>query len=453
VQFGKKLARLPPLERPAAPAEPLAAQSPTEAAAASKPTLDELRDRIARVIARDRATPPPPPRRPTSLDLPFVREERPSGPLDRLLRPTPLGHRVGAVPVWTAKTADPALLALLALDPELASCDPARALYLDTETTGLSGGAGTVPFLVGLGFYDEEAGRFVVEQLLLRGLGDEAPILEHLAERLKSASMIVTFNGKSFDMPLLRTRTVLNRVAKLVEPPHLDLLHVARRLHKHRLATCALVALEERILGRQRVGDVSGADIAAIYHHYLRSDDEASLGPIIEHNALDVISMFALVGLYGEPLENGWSDGALAASDISAAAQVVRRGGDLERAGTFAEASVARGAGALGHRALAEIAKARGDKALALVEYERALQLVDEAPGDASGVAEALRLELAKLYEHHARAYERAIAVVAEGTPEQPERRAARLQRLVRKRDKTAKVPVRAKAALRTKEA
>lgn len=348
----------------------------------------------------------------------------------------PLGHRVGAIPVWTAKTADPALLALLALDPALAGCDPKRALYLDTETTGLSGGAGTVPFLVGLGFYDEEAGRFVVEQLLLKGLGDEAPILEHLAERLESSSMIVTFNGKSFDMPLLRTRTVLNRVRKLIEPPHLDLLHVARRLHKHRLETCALVALEERLLGRERVGDVSGADIAAIYHHYLRSGDEASLAPIIEHNALDVISMFALVGLYGEPLEHGVTEGALDPSDISAAAQVARRGGDLDRAGAFARASVDRGAGAVGHRALADVAKARGDKALALAEYERALELAREAPDELAGVAEGLRLELAKLYEHHARSYERAIAVVAEGTAEQPARRAARLERLVKKRDK-----------------
>ncbi|NUO50083.1 MAG: hypothetical protein HOV80_14605 [Polyangiaceae bacterium] len=401
-----------------------------------KPTLDELRDRIARVLARDRTAPAPPPRQPTFLDLPFVREEKPSGPLDRLLRPTPLGHRVGAIPVWTAKTADPALLALLALDPELAGCDPKRALYLDTETTGLSGGAGTVPFLVGLGFYDEEAGRFAVEQLLLRGLGDEAPILEHLAERLERSSMIVTFNGKSFDMPLLRTRVVLNRVPKLPEPPHLDLVHVARRLHKHRLETCALVSLEERLLGRQRVGDVSGADIAAIYHHYLRSGDEASLAPIIEHNALDVISMFALVGLYGEPLDHGWADGALAPSDISAAAQVARRGGDLDRASEFARASVDRGAGALGHRALADVAKARGDKALALAEYERALELARKAPEDLGAVAEAVRLELAKLYEHHARSYERAIAVVAEGTAEQPARRAARLERLVKKRDK-----------------
>ncbi len=453
MSFAKKLARLPALERPAevaaAPIErPVESPASGLVESARKPTLDELRERIARVLARGGNAPPAVVRKPVACDLPFVREETPSGPLDRLVRPTPHGHRVGAVPVWAAKTADPALLALLALDPVLAGCDPRRAVYLDTETTGLSSAAGTVPFLIGLGLYDEDAGRFVVEQLLLKGLGDESPMLEHLARRLEDASMIVTFNGKSFDMPLLRTRTVLNRVPRLPDRPHLDLLHVARRLHKHRLPSCSLGALEDAILGRQRVGDVSGADIAAIYHHYVRSGDETALVPVIEHNALDVISMFALVGLYGEPLDHWATDAAarlpgaargpaLEATDFSAAARVARRAGDLSRALVFAEESVARGAGLMGHHAFADVAKARGDKAAALREYEHALELARAAGEELEPVAELLRHELAKLYEHHARAYELAIALVAEGTVEAPEKRDARLARLVKKRDKT----------------
>ncbi len=469
MSFGKKLARLPPLSSPepfrAGPAssssepfragpqprsvesEPFrAGPQPRSGETAARPSLDELRDRIAQVLARSPLGRPPPPAAPVEappLDLaasgwPFIREDTEHGPLDRLLKPTPHGHRVGAVPVWSAKTADPALLALLALDPALSACDPARALYLDTETTGLSGGAGTVPFLLGLGFFDEGEGRFVVEQLLLKGLGDEAPILEHLRRRLEAASMVVTFNGKAFDMPLLRTRAVLNRVPRLAEPPHLDLVHVARRLHKHRLASCSLQSLEAQILGRERVGDVAGADIAAIYGHYLRTNDESCLAPVVEHNSLDVVSMFALVGLYGEPLEH-WSDGgpALAPTDFSAAARVARRGNDLDRARVFAETSVARGAGAVGHQARAEVAKARGDKAAALLEYEAALELA-RASGDAAlPLCDSIRHELAKLYEHHARAYERAIAVVAEGTAEEPTKQSARLARLVRKHDKT----------------
>ena len=253
--------------------------------------------------------------------------------------------------------------------------------------------------------------------------------------------MLVTFNGKAFDLPLLRTRAVLNRVAPLAERPHLDLLHVARRLHKHRLASCSLQTLESLILGRERVGDVAGADIAAIYHHYLRSGDEGSLNPIVEHNALDVISMFALVGLYGEPLEQ-WGDGGLvlAPSDLSAAAKVARRARDLDRALVFAERSVTRGAGAVGHQARADVAKARGDKASALLAYEAALALATAADAE-SLLALSLRHELAKLYEHHARAYERAIAVVAQGTTEAPDAQSARLSRLVKKKDRAAVRP------------
>ncbi len=443
--LGEKLARLPPLVRAERASDP--AGSP--GVLPDRPTLDQLRDRIAQVLARGagvRAPTAGPASFETELDPPFFREETAWGPLDRAVRPTPHGHRVGAMPVWAARTADPALLALLALDPTLAQLDPSRALYLDTETTGLSGGAGTVPFLVGLGFYEDDAspsggGRFVVEQLLLKGLGDEAPILEHLRRRIEACSMLVTFNGKAFDLPLLRTRAVLNRVAPLAERPHLDLLHVARRLHKHRLASCSLQTLESLILGRERVGDVAGADIAAIYHHYLRSGDEGSLNPIVEHNALDVISMFALVGLYGEPLEQ-WGDGGLvlAPSDLSAAAKVARRARDLDRALVFAERSVTRGAGAVGHQARADVAKARGDKASALLAYEAALALATAADAE-SLLALSLRHELAKLYEHHARAYERAIAVVAQGTTEAPDAQSARLSRLVKKKDRAAVRP------------
>lgn len=468
--FAAKLARLPPISRPvdvtlAESVRPrVDVRSGGErgdvagAPVPAKPSLDELRDRIARVLARSPlgrpAAPADAPKVEVPSDLatcgwPFVREETAHGPLDRLTKPTPHGHRVGAVPVWSANTADPALLALLALDPALSASAPRRALYVDTETTGLSGGAGTVPFLVGLGFYDEAEGRFMVEQLLLKGLGDEAPILEHLRARLEAASMIVTFNGKAFDLPLLRTRAVLNRLPPFREPPHLDLLHLARRLHKHRLTSCSLQSLEGEILGRQRVGDVAGEDIAAIYHHYLRSGDEACLAPIVEHNSLDVVSMFALVGLYGEPLEHWWEEEAgttsrkggaaapvLAATDFSAAARVARRGKDLDRALALAEASVKRGAGAVGHQARAEVAKARGDKASALLAYEAALELARASGEAGSALCESLRHELAKLYEHHARAYERAIAMVAEGTTEPPAKQSARLERLMRKNER-----------------
>jgi hypothetical protein len=324
------------------------------------------------------------------------------------------------------------MLALLALDPAIAGCDPRRALYLDTETTGLAGGTGTVPFLLGLAWLDPETNLFVLEQVLLRRLGEEAPILDLLTERLAQASMIVTYNGKAFDMPLLRTRYVMNRLPRPVEPPHLDLVHVARRIHKTRLKSRTLVAIENEVLGRGRIGDVAGGDIVATYAHFLRTgDDEALLG-VVEHNGADVLAMVALVGLYGEPLGERTDDGeaeyapaALDGSDLAAAASVLRRAGALDKADTLANAALSRGGGARARRARGDIAKARGDKARALADYEQLAAEVDDAD---------VRLELAKLYEHHVRAFDKALGVLSQGTGEEGEaadRRRARLQKKI----------------------
>src|SRR5262245_29699497 len=159
--FQSKLARLPKMPGPSAPAakvEPAKGGAP--------PSLDDLRDRIARIIARG---PVQPPRAdPSRGELPFVVEHTEDGPrYVHRSRALPAA-RVGRVPLVSARHADPAMLALLALDPTLAGCDLRRALFLDTETTGLAGGTGTVPFLIGLAWFDEGANAFVLEQLLLR---------------------------------------------------------------------------------------------------------------------------------------------------------------------------------------------------------------------------------------------------------------------------------------------
>ena len=426
--FQDKLARLPqipggvptltPPTSPARPAQP----------AGARPTLDELRDRIARIGARA----PAPPKRadPASGELPFQVEQTEHGPLYvRRERVVPAA-RVGRAPLVAARDADPAMLALLALDPRLGGCDPKGALYVDTETTGLAGGTGTVPFLLGLAWLDETTGAFVVEQALLRRLGEEAPILTLFAERVARASMLVTYNGKAFDMPLLRTRYVMNRLAAPAEPPHLDLVHLARRIHRARAGARTLVAVEADILGRVRVGDVAGGDIVATYAHFLRTgDDEALLG-VVEHNVADVLAMVALVGLYGEPLGKSGEDGeiyapaALDGGDLAGVARTLRRAKALDRAAELAEAAVERGGGAVARRERGDIAKARGDKARALVDDEALAAEVDDA---------SVRLELVKLYEHHVRGYAEALALLDRGTGEGDEAQEKRRARLTRK--------------------
>ncbi len=321
------------------------------------------------------------------------------------------------------------MLALLALDPGLASADPGRALFLDTETTGLSGGTGTVPFLIGLAWF-EPSGALVVEQLLLRRLGEEAPMLERLAARLERASMLVTYNGKSFDVPLLAARRVLARQPALPALAHLDLVHVARRVHRHRLTELTLRNVESQVLGFERTADISGGEVCSRYMHFLRTGDESALTAVIDHNEWDIVAMAALVGLYGEPIER-YGDPAVAAGlpavDWAGVARTVRRAGSLELAGTIAERAVERGAGPHAVRVRGEIAKARGDKARALADFASLVETVDDP---------SLRLELAKLYEHHAKAPLRALEVVERGTGESPEAELRRKRRLERKRDR-----------------
>ena len=394
-------------------------------AGASPPKADvlaELRARIEATLGRAGrssvrpATPPV-----DSVDLPFATELTPSGPLHVRFRRLSAAHRTGRAPVALAREVDPELLALLALDPCLARCDPSRALYLDTETTGLSSGAGTVAFLVGLAWWDGQT--LVLEQLLVRALGEEAPMLERVRERIAASSMLVTFNGKSFDMPLLRTRFVMARVQAPAEPPHLDLVHVARRVHGKRIREgCRLVALERRVLGFERSDDVESSDVSACYLHFLRTGDARAMLSVVEHNAWDVVAMAALLGLYGEPMHAG-----VAADDLAGIACVLQRAGAVERAIAAADAAVERETTPVSLRARAEIARARGDRARALADFEALAARVDDP---------SVRLRLAMIYEHWSREPGRALALVARGTGEGPEATQRRRERLAAKVDR-----------------
>ncbi|MBS2016944.1 MAG: ribonuclease H-like domain-containing protein [Deltaproteobacteria bacterium] len=412
---------LAPAPVPAPAPAPVAA--PAALAAAAPSILDDLRARMDAILAKHAEAP----RHVPAVDvpeLPFCVEETAQGPLHvRTLRLSG-AHRVGRAPVTAARRASSELLALLALDPSLARADVERALYLDTETTGLGPGAGTVAFLVGLAFFDDDYG-LVVEQLLVRQLAEEAPVLARVKERIERASMLVTFNGKSFDMPVLRTRFVMGRTPFPVEPAHLDLVHVARRLHKSRGLGSRLGTVEREVLGFVRENDVPSGEVSQCYLHFLRTGDTRALLGVIDHNAWDVVSMAAMVGLYGEPLEGT----QLEAEDLVGVARTLKRAGRADEAFAVVEKACERGAGTTGIRARAEIAKARGDKARALADFETLAKDVDDP---------AVRLELAKLYEHHAKDAARALALVESGTGEAEDRRAHRAARLAKKvgRDK-----------------
>ena len=167
-------------------------------------------------------------------------------------------------------------------------------VFLDTETTGLSGGTGTYAFLIGLGFLTDQG--LIVEQYLMRDFDEEYPLLIDLMDRLKNYRLLVTFNGKSFDWPLLESRLVYSRLKPLHwEDAHLDLLHLSRRLWGNRLPSCSLSSIEGNILGRIREDDIPGYLIPKVYLEYLDHRETEEMSRVIKHNEWDIAAMAALL--------------------------------------------------------------------------------------------------------------------------------------------------------------
>jgi uncharacterized protein YprB with RNaseH-like and TPR domain len=202
-------------------------------------------------------------------------------------------HRHGTRCVGDLAPLDMDRLAVLANDPALRGLDYCRALFLDTETTGLAGGTGTVAFLIGLGWF--EGNGFVTQQLFARDYAEERATLLHLKDLLGERAFLVSFNGKAFDTTLLAARYIMNRLPNpLSGLPHLDLLHPARRLLSHRLADRRLGALEAAVLGFEREGDIPGSEIPQRYFDWLRRRDGRLMADVFEHNRLDILSLAAL---------------------------------------------------------------------------------------------------------------------------------------------------------------
>lgn len=200
-------------------------------------------------------------------------------------------YRQGMLPLGTALEAPPA--AWRRLLPLAGDFPVADALFIDLETTGLSRGVGTYAFLLGIGRF--VGGRFRVRQFFLRDFHEEPAALAALAEELATARAIVTFNGRSFDWPLLEARAIVNR-RRLPRLPHLDLLFPARRLWQQTLDSCRLARLEAAILGVRREDDVPGEEIPRLYFSFLETGDAEPLAGVIEHNRLDILSLAALTG-------------------------------------------------------------------------------------------------------------------------------------------------------------
>ncbi|MCB9600587.1 MAG: ribonuclease H-like domain-containing protein [Sandaracinus sp.] len=332
--------------------------------------------------------------------LPGRREETPHGPLHRVHHLLEPNHHHGRVRAASALTVPTRIVADLALDRTFEDRDLRRILFLDTETTGLSTSSGTVAFLIGAAFFEDES--LHVEQLLLTSYHEEAAMLRHLADRIRAADVVASYNGKSFDWPLLRTRFVMNRVPAPPLPPHLDLLHCSRRVFKRRLDSVRLVDMERELLGFVREHDVSGAEIPGIYHHFVRSGDPGRLDGVVEHNAHDLVALAAILGELGRRYDELRKEDE--PEDHLGFAKVAERSGDPTRARRFAWAA-ADGGGDVDCTleallVAARVARREGDAAGELQALHRALEV---RPGP------EVHVLLAKHHEHRSKDLMRAL--------------------------------------------
>ncbi len=288
--------------------------------------------------------------------------------------------------------------------------NPERWLFLDTETTGLAGGTGTYAFLIGLAWWD--AGGLQVEQLFLRDFSEEYSLLHELAARIAERPVLVTFNGKTFDWPLLESRFTMTRSIKVPQlSAHLDLLHPARALWKLRLGSVRLVELERHVLDAARLGwhredEVISSLIPQLYFDYLRGGSPYPLAGVLKHNQMDLRGLAALYGKINSLLDDGQSTLTGTDSlDLFGLSRYLTRRGETDRAHSVC--SQARDAGlpvvfrSQATRELAFLAKRRGDA-------EAASSLWQELVNDAQDGIVACE-QLAIHYERREKNYDRAI--------------------------------------------
>jgi uncharacterized protein YprB with RNaseH-like and TPR domain len=319
------------------------------------------------------------------------------------------------------------------------AADPEQWLFLDTETTGLAGGTGTYPFLVGIAWWD--AGGLQIEQLFMRDLDEEHSLLLELAERMKKRPVLVTFNGKSFDWPLLETRYRMTRAIPIFTPRvHLDLLHPARQLWRLRLGSVRLKDLERHVLSGEgrtidwsRQEDIDSSLIPQMYFDYLRGGPAEPLAGIFLHNQMDLRGLAALAGKILVLLDtgNGIANSANPSShdpiEVFELSRIMHRRGHSTRARELFEsalhAGLPRPVERLAQRELAQLAKRELDYARAISLWEQLRKtsnagkrtkiaaLTEDARRALEAAVEAAE-QLAIYYEHQTRESSRAAEII-----------------------------------------
>ncbi len=307
-----------------------------------------------------------------------------------------------------AGEADPRALWLIHSGSAEGLCDPRQWLFLDTETTGLAGGTGTHAFLVGLAWWEDE--RFVVEQHFMRDYREEPSMLYGLLQCFSGRSVLVTFNGKSFDWPLLQTRFQMRRLKMAPAPSvHLDFLHPARRLWRVCCESVALVELERRILGIDRGMDIPSETIPQRYFDFLRGGPPEEIAEVFRHNQMDLCGL-AFLALHIIRILSDPEKCAGLPEELYGVSRLLRKRGETHLAGKMyrraLDIGLPREMEPVARRELALLAKRERNFELSNAQWERLL-------GDS---AEWLRAyeQLAIYYEHYGRLPQKAAALSRE---------------------------------------
>ncbi|MDX1520483.1 MAG: ribonuclease H-like domain-containing protein [Anaerolineae bacterium] len=386
---------------------------------------DKLKALGVQVGARDIAPPQPKP----AIDYPIDRvvpgrvTTTPVGETFVVEKRYGIDYRHGRVPLRPETDLEP--VAAWAKAPELAEFDLEALAFLDTETTGLAGGSGTYAFMIGAGRF--EGDHFRLAQFFMRDPAEEPAQLAALTEFLAPCQALVTFNGKSFDGPLLNTRYItIGEVFPFTDAPHLDLLHLARRLWRDRLPSRALGDLERQVLGLHRTEeDTPGWLIPTLYFNYLRDGDARPLKGTFYHNALDVLAMAALLNHIGQMLADPFGHIIEHALDVVAVGKLFEELGQIDLAIQLFEQG-------LQANDLPEESYWKTQERLSLAHrkqgnFEAAVAVWQQA---AEGRQIYAHVELAKFYEHKQRDYaeakrwtDQALAIVLAHHPTHAERR------------------------------
>ncbi len=282
-----------------------------------------------------------------------------------------------------------------------APIDPCRVLYLDTETTGLSGGVGTLAFMVGAGYFTKDG--FTVHQWVMRDYPEERFMLSNLQSLCEGFAYVVTFNGKAFDLPLLQARMLMNRLGtkQLERLAHADLLHPARRVWKLRLKSCRLSRLEEEIFQAPREHDLPGSEAPERFFQFLKTGSFSLLRDVIDHNRQDIVSLarllYKLLHVYEKPEQQSFFE------DIFSVGRALEKQGEIDLARRCYHLCTGGSVKAQAQMNLGRSFLRAKEIDQAVLSYQR---MIDGREGGLLPY-----VEMAKLYEHRLRDVKKALEI------------------------------------------